>query len=223
MNMKNLTLIIPAKFEGESLPLVLNELKSYSCEKKIILESSDIETIDSIKKFDCDIIYQKKKGYGDALTTGIKKVKTKYLCIFNADGSFDPKYLHSMLSNCENLDFIFASRYLKGGGSEDDTFITRFGNFFFSTLGNILFSLNISDILYTYILGKTESFKSLNLKSKDFCLCVEIPINAMIQKKKYLDIPSNERKRIAGFKKVNEFKDGFKILSYMLKRVFNIN
>ena len=74
--------------------------------------------------------------------------------------------------------------------------------------------------MYTYILGKTESFRSLNLKSKDFCLCVEIPINAMRQKKKYLDIPSKERKRIAGFKKVNEFKDGFKILSYMLKRLF---
>tara|TARA_B110000259_G_C13802567_1_gene317313 strand:- start:267 stop:647 length:381 start_codon:yes stop_codon:yes gene_type:complete len=125
-----------------------------------------------------------------------------------------------MLSNCENLDFVFASRYLKDGGSEDDTFVTRLGNFFFSTLGNFLYSLNISDILYTYILGKTNSFRSLNLKCNDFCLCVEIPINARKKKKKYLDIPSKERRRIAGFKKVSEFKDGFKILSYMLKKLF---
>lgn len=220
MNIRDLTLIIPAKFEAESLPSVLNELKNFKCEKKIILESSDIETINSIKKFNCDIIYQQKKGYGDALITGIENVKTKYLCIFNADGSFDPKYLHSMLSNCENLDFVFASRYLKDGGSEDDTFVTRLGNFFFSTLGNFLYSLNISDILYTYILGKTNSFRSLNLKCNDFCLCVEIPINARKKKKRYLDIPSKERRRIAGFKKVSEFKDGFKILSYMLKKLF---
>ena len=163
---------------------------------------------------------RKKKGYGDALITGIEKVTTKYLCIFNADGSFDPKYLNSMLLSCENLDFIFASRYLKNTGSEDDTFVTRFGNFVFSTLGNLLFTLNISDILYTYILGKTKSFKSLDLKSNDFCLCVEIPINAKRQKKKYSDVQSKERKRIAGFKKVNEIKDGFKILLYMLKRLF---
>ena len=52
--------------------------------KKIILESSDIETINSIKKFNCDIIYQQKKGYGDALITGIENVKTKYLCIFKS-------------------------------------------------------------------------------------------------------------------------------------------
>ena len=35
--------------------------------------------------------------------------------------------------------------------------------------------------------------------------------------KSYLDFPSYERKRIAGSKKVNEFKDGLKILMYMIK------
>ena len=38
------------------------------------------------------------------------------------------------------------------------------------------------------------------------------------KKKKYCDVPSQERKRIAGFKKVKEFRDGSKILLYMLKR-----
>ena len=33
----------------------------------------------------------------------------------------------------------------------------------------------------------------------------------------YLDIASHERKRIAGLKKVNEFRDGLKILIYMIK------
>lgn len=220
--MNDLTLIIPAKFEAESLPLVLDEIKGLECKKKVILESSDKETIKSIQKFDCEIVYQKNKGYGDALISGIDSVETNYLCIFNADGSFDPKYLRSMLSKCENFDFIFASRYLKEGASEDDTFVTKFGNFFFSFLGNLLFSLSLSDILYTFIIGKTKSFKSLNLKSTDFCLCVEIPINAKKQKNIYCDVPSQERKRIAGFKKVNEFRDGFKILLYMLKRFIGL-
>jgi len=37
----------------------------------------------------------------------------------------------------------------------------------------------------------------------------------------YKEIPSYERKRIAGNKKVNEFRDGFKILIYMIKRFLN--
>jgi len=220
--MKNLTLIIPAKKEAESLPQVLQGIKNVDCKIIVILESSDIETIESIKDFDRKIVYQSNKGYGDALIQGINNVQTDYLCIYNADGSFDPKYLNNMLSLCKNQDYVFASRYLKEAGSEDDTIITKVGNIFFTTLGNLLFSLKLSDILFTYVLGKTKSFKLLNLKSKDFRLCVEIPISAKRMNFSYVDIPSYERKRIAGKKKVNEFRDGFKILFYMIKRFLRL-
>jgi len=60
-------------------------------------------------------------------------------------------------------------------------------------------------------------FKSLNLESLDFCLCIEIPIKAKRMNASYLEIPSYERKRITGFKKVSEFRDGFKILFGMLR------
>ena len=220
--MKNLTLVIPAKYEADSLPKVLEEVKTFGCEIIIVLESNDIETINSTKGYNCNLIYQSEKGYGNALIEGMNSVQTDYLCIFNADGSFDPKYLNEMLSKCEeNYDFIFASRYMKNSGSDDDTLITKVGNFVFTKIGNIFFSINISDILYTYLLGKTNSFKKLNLKCKDFSLCVEMPIKAQRFKMNYIDIASYERKRIAGEKKVNEFNDGFKILYYMIKSFFN--
>ena len=82
------------------------------------------------------------------------------------------------------------------------------------------FSLKLSDILYTFLLGKTESFKKLDLKSKDFCLCVEMPIKAKKNNMNFKDIPSYERARIAGKKKVNEFRDGFKILFFMIRIFF---
>ena len=221
--MKNLTLVIPAKHEGDSLPKVLEEIKNYDCKTIVVLERSDIETINATKNFSLDIIYQSSKGYGNALIEGINNVKTDYLCIFNADGSFDPKFLKQMLNDCENnLDFVFASRYLSNSGSDDDTILTKLGNFIFTKIGNIFFSINISDILYTFLLGRTDSFKKLNLESKDFCLCVEMPIKAKRLGMNFTDIPSYERKRIAGNKKVNEFKDGFKILLYMIKSFLRI-
>ena len=219
--MQNLTLIIPAKHEGDSLPKVLEEIKNYNCQVLVILESSDTETINATKNYNCKVIYQTKNGYGNALIEGMNNVQTEYLCIFNADGSFDPKYLKQMLNTCQNnLDFIFASRYMESGGSDDDTILTKLGNFIFTKIGNIFFSINISDILYTFLLGKTNSFKKLNLTSKDFCLCVEMPIKAKRAGMKFVDLPSYERKRIAGEKKVNEFSDGFKILFYMAKSFF---
>jgi len=219
--MKELTLLIPAKNESESLPIVLNELKEYSCKKLVVLEENDVETINAIKNFDCEVLYQKNKGYGSALIEGINKIKTEYLCIFNADGSFDPKYLENMLNECKsNLDFVFSSRYSKGGETEDDTFLTFIGNKIFTTIGNIFFNLKIDDILYTFVMGRSKSFKSLNLKYYDFRFCVELPIFAKKQSKNYINLGSYERKRFKGKKKVNEFKDGFLILMGMISLFF---
>ena len=125
-----------------------------------------------------------------------------------------------MLIKCKNNDFVFASRYLRGGGSDDDTIITYIGNKIFSLVGRLLFSLNLSDILYTYVLGKTSKFKELNIKSNDFRFCVEFPIKIEISKMNYVSIPSYEKKRIGGKKKVNELKDGFLILSEIIKLFF---
>ena len=222
--MKNLTLVIPAKTESDSLPIVLKELKDFECKKIIVIPKNDEDTYEAIKNFDCKIIRQEVAGYGSAIIEGINKVETNYLCIFNADGAFDPKYLKLMLKENENnYDFIFNSRYEKNAGSDDDTFVTLIGNKIFTFLGNFLYKLNISDILFTYIIGKTKSFKNLKLSYLDFRLCVEIPIKAKRKSYKYMCLRSYERSRIGGFKKVNALKDGFLILigliSFLFKKI----
>ncbi len=220
--MDDLTLIIPAKNEKESLPLVLDELKKYKLKIIIILEKNDIDTINSLKGYDCEILYQINKGYGDALIQGINNVKTKYFCIFNADGSFNPSELNNMYKkiNENNLDVIFASRYEKNCSSEDDTFITYIGNFLFTKIGNIFFGLKITDILYTFVMGETLKVKNLNLESKDFVFCVELPIKAIRNRLNISTSKSNERARFAGKKKVSAFFDGFLILKGLFKLFF---
>lgn len=222
--MKDLTLIIPAKEEAESLPHVLDEIKklNLNCRIKVCLDKNDIKTIKAINSYDIEIYYQKIKGYGSALTEGIKTNKTKFFCIFNADGSFRPSELKTMYDKLNNhkYDFIFGSRYIKNSGSEDDTFITYIGNQIFSILGNILFKLNIDDILYTFVLGKTSIFNKLNMKSADFRFCVELPIKAKSRNYKITQVNSYERLRLKGKKKVNALIDGYLILIEMIKLFF---
>ena len=220
--MDELTLIIPAKNEAESLPIVLDELKKYNYKIDIILHITDLDTIQAIKEYDVNIIYQENSGYGDALIQGIKQCKTKYFCIFNADGSFNPSEINQMFKTLQSkkLDFIFASRYGANSGSDDDTLLTLVGNYIFTYIGKIFFKLNIADILYTYVIGKTEQAKKLHLNQKDFSFCVELPIKAKKMKMELGHVNSYERKRIAGKKKVNAFKDGFLILKHMIRLFF---
>jgi len=222
--MRDLTLIIPTKKEVESLPVFLKELENYKCKKFIVLQKEDLETKKAINKIkNIKIIEQKNNGYGNALIEGINSARTKYCCIINADGAMNPKYLDKMRKLCKNKDFVFASRYQKpGGGSDDDDSITFIGNYFFTIASNFLFNLKISDILFTYILGKTSSFKNLKLKNFDFRICVEIPIKAKLQNMIYTCLPSYERSRIGGKKKVNVLKDGFLILTEIVKYFLKI-
>ena len=211
--MKDLTLVIPAKNESECLPRVLSELKNFDCKKVIIIPKNDLDTLNAVKNFDCKIIKQIDDGFGGALIQGIKEVETNFLCIFNADGSFDPKYLKNMFNEVSsNCDFVFNSRYEKDGGSEDDTFLTYIGNKVFTFLCNLLLRLNISDVLFTYAMGKTLAFKSLGLKRRDFRFCIELPVLAKLKKYQLISSPCYERSRLSGKKKVNEFIDGFFVL-----------
>ena len=221
--MTNLTLIIPTKKEAESLPKFLQEIKDLDYIKLIVLQKEDIETKNAIKNFNnIKILEQKNNGYGNALIEGINNTKTEYCCIINADGSMDPKYLKDMFNECQSRDFVFGSRYQKpGGGSDDDDIVTLIGNFIFTFLGNLLYNLKITDILYTYILAKTSSMKKLNLKRSDFRICVELPIKAKFLNMRYTCLPSYERQRIGGVKKVNPLKDGLLILYEIVKYFFN--
>ena len=220
--MENLTLVIPAKNEKESLPHVLKELKKFNLKILVILEDQDIETINSIKNYDCKILKQSQKGYGNALIEGINNTTTKYFCIFNADGSFDPTELEKMyfLAENKNFDLVFGSRYEKNAGSDDDTIITFIGNKIFSFIGKIFFLLPITDILYTFVLGNTEKVQNLKLVKDDFSFCVELPIKAKKKGLKLTTNPAFERKRIGGKKKVNAFLDGLKILLSMITLFF---
>ena len=103
--MDDITLVIPAKNEAESLPEVLDELSKYEIKKIIVIPSEDKKTREAIEKFNCKILSQEGKGFGNALIQGIKSVETKYFCIFNADGSFNPAYLDQLKIQL-NQDFV---------------------------------------------------------------------------------------------------------------------
>ena len=85
---------------------VLNELKEYDYKKYVVLKENDKTTINSIKNFNIEIIYQNGSGYGNALIEGINNCKTKFFCIFNADGSFNPKEIIQIMEKIEKIKLI---------------------------------------------------------------------------------------------------------------------
>ena len=212
--MKNISLIIPAKNEKESLGKTIREVLSYQFVNEIIVvvDSKNDNSINVVKKYNVKIVIQKKRGYGSAIITGFNYASNEYGCIFNADFSFNPKYLKSMINKTNKYQFIFGSRYIKNGSSDDDTIITFIGNKIFTFLAKLLLKIKLSDVLFTYVLCNVKNFKKLQLKESDFRLCIELPLKVENNHFKYTEIPVRERKRFLGKKKVNELRDGLLIL-----------
>lgn len=216
--MKDITLIIPAKNESENIGFVIDQIEKLSLDYFVVLDKKDNQTSDAVKNKD-KIIFQDSHGFGNAILSGVKNLKTKYFCILFSDGSTNPDEIPQLYNYLQktNSDFVFGSRYLKNASSDDDTIITFLGNQIFTFLGKILFNLKISDILYTFVIGKTDCIKKLNLNSQDFSFCVELPILANKNNFLITDYPCHERSRMSGKKNVNELIDGLKILFKMIK------
>ena len=215
--MQKINLIIPSKEKIEHLYKIISPLLRRKEINKIILVLNEKNKKKFIKNKKLKIIVQKKSGYGSAIKEGFKISKSKFSCIFNADGSFNVNDLPSMIKLTKQNDFIYASRYMKGAGSEDDTMITLIGNFVFSLMGRVLLNVKLTDILYTFVLCNTKKFNKLNIISYDFRFCIELPYKVSQNKFTYTELKSKEFKRKFGEKNVNELVDGFLILIEVLR------
>jgi len=56
---KDITLLIPAKNEEKSLPIVLQNFKNFKYKILVVLSKNDFKTFNAIKNFNCEIVFQK--------------------------------------------------------------------------------------------------------------------------------------------------------------------
>ena len=223
MHQNDIEILIPTFNEGNNIGSVIKELNNEGYFKITVLDANSTDkTVEVAKELNCKIILDDTsiKGFGGSLINGLKNLTSDYFCIYDGDGSFDPKDIINMIDKI-NLgnDFVFASRYLNNQKSDDDTIITRFGNFLFTLMVQILFKIKTTDVLFLYVLGKKSKVDQLNLQQQDFSICTEFVIKAY---KNYScsEIFSKERKRLSGESKVNKFMDGLKIMINIIRIYF---
>ena len=219
----DLTILIPCKNDKDNLEYVIKDIKNKYPDIKILVVFGDDNDFDVglLNRYSrLSYIIQKKSGYVSALIDGINNITTNFFIIHNADGSFEVNKIREMYDLSTTYDFVFCDRYIDKGGSEDDTFITFFGNKVFTLMAKYLLNVDLNDVLYTHVLCNTKITKNFKLKQLDFTFCIELPYAVFKFNNKVKSLHSYEKKRISGKKNVNEFKDGFLILIYILRKSF---
>ena len=73
-------------------------------------------------------------GHQIAVTAGIDHALGNKIVLMDADGQDPPSVIHEMLAKMEEgYDMVIASRYYQGAKSEDDSLVTKFGNWLMKT------------------------------------------------------------------------------------------
>ena len=220
INKSDVEILVPTLNEEGNIQNTIRGIKENGFDNVTILDgNSSDKTKEFAENLGCKVLLENEKQYqsfGGAIISAINQSKFRYCCVFDGDGSFDPSTLNIMLDKMnQNYEFVFCSRYLGNQVSEDDTFLTKIGNIFFTNFVKIFFRIKTTDVLFLYFMTKTENLRSINCKMFDFRICIEILINAY-KNFNCIEIFSKEKKRIFGESKVNKFLDGLKILSYLI-------
>jgi glycosyltransferase involved in cell wall biosynthesis len=215
-----ISVIIPTLNEAGCLRKVIEDIPEIVTEIIVVDGGSTDGTVELAKSLGVKVVIQEKKGLGDALMLGIKSSHEDIVVFLDGDGSFNPYDIKVMVKLIqEGNDVVFGTRYHPESGSQDDTPIRYLGNQFFTGLMRLIFKVNLSDSLFMYVAAKRNALEALNLKSPGFEFCIEFAIKVHLSGLSYTEMPSFERKRIAGKSKVNAFIHGLIILWTLIKLI----
>ena len=215
-----ISVVIPALNEAQNLPYVLPYLPSLVGEVILVDGHSTDNTIAVARQLlpTIKIVKQTGRGKGNALRAGFAACTGDIIVMLDADGSADPReiprFVEALLAG---HDFAKGSRFRKGGGSDDITFLRRLGNYGLCTFANMLFWTQFSDLCYGYNAFWKYCLDYLEIDCDGFE--VETLINLRMHKAhlKIVEVPSFEYQRIHGASKLDTFRDGWRVLRTIVK------
>lgn len=123
-----LTLIIPTYNEKDNIERLVNEINRQAKGIRILVVDDNSpdgtgEIADNLKKKyrNLSVMHRKgKAGLGSAILGGFSRAKTDMIGVMDADFSHPPSLLPRMIKEMRNADIVIASRYVSGGGTDED-------------------------------------------------------------------------------------------------------
>jgi glycosyltransferase involved in cell wall biosynthesis len=201
-----LTLVIPAYNEAESLSKFLGELLDL-CEQKdwkivIVNDGSRDATRQVLAGFEnravLEVVHHKvNRGYGGALKSGLRQVKTKYCVTLDADGQHDLGDVENMFQTIvrEEADLIVGNRR----GNKASGWYRELGKSIIRRVAKMMMPLKIYDINSGLKMYDTQLVqKYLQLCPDSMAFSDVITLTFVFQRNLVLEVPVKINKRVAG-------------------------
>jgi anti-sigma regulatory factor (Ser/Thr protein kinase) len=177
------------------------------------------------------VIYQTRKGKGNALVCGFEEANGDVIVTFDVDGSADPHEIPRFVEALtRGADLAKGSRFCSGGGSQDITQFRALGNRGLNVLASAMTGTRFSDLCYGFNAFWADQLPVLCLPDTDadtpqhgdgFEIETLIIGRFAFAKAIIIEVPSYEYDRYHGETNLNAVRDGFRVLWTILKDRFH--
>lgn len=229
-----ITLLIPARNEARNLPWVLERVPAGLHEVILIDGNSTDDTVEVAKEYypGIRVITQRANGKGSALVTGLLAATGDIIVMIDADGSMDPIEVNVLAGALlSGADVVKSSRYIAGGGSHDLSPLRDAGNRGLNVVAKALYRHGWSELCYGYAAFWADVIPMLNLESivdsgdpsdrtrygRGFEIEAILFTRALKAGLTVAEVPSMEYPRRHGESNLQTFRDGWRVLSALLK------
>ena len=226
------SVVVPAKDEADNIREILPYLSSFF--EVIVVVSEDdhdsaraaVQALPSAR-----VVYQTRKGKGNALVCGFEEVNGDVIITFDVDGSADPHEIPRFVEALtRGADLAKGSRFAAGGGSQDITQFRALGNRGLNLLASAMTGTRFSDLCYGFNAFWADQLPVLCLPDPDaegpqtgdgFEIETMIIGRFAFAKAIIIEVPSYEYDRYYGETNLNAIRDGFRVLWTILRDRFH--
>jgi len=229
------TIIIPAKNEEGNLENIIDRIPKVEKYEIIIpCGISEDNTVnvakmisDSEDYFQVTSFIQSGKGKANAVWEAIQKSSGDVLAILDADISVDPETIPDFFEiiDSNNADFVNGTRLIYQMEKGAMRYINHLGNRLFQFFVGGIVSYPLTDSLCGTKVFKRELYDDLiwwqkKLKYSDPFGDFDLIFTAAFTGRKIIEYPIHYRSRTYGSTQISRFKDGFKLIKYLIYSFF---
>lgn len=231
MTLKKIAAIIPCYNEAASIREVIAKFPydqllqhDLQLEVYVIDNNSSDDTAAVAKKAGASIIYEPKKGKGNALRTAFYNLPgdVDYVVMLDGDDTYSSEEILRVVEPLRSdfCDVVVGSRL---GGRIQKTAMTRLnrlGNKVFTAGVRLLYGANVTDVLTGYFAWKKSALDDLrpHVTSPGFAIEMEMITKMARLGQRMTSVPISYHPR-SGESNLHPFRDGLRISSMLLKNL----
>lgn len=233
MKKDKVTLLIMTLNEIDGMKAIMPRIKKNWVDQILVVDGNSTDgTLEYVKKHGYELYIQKEKGLRKGYSEAFNLIKGNIVITFSPDGNSIPELIPDLVKTIKKgYDMVIVSRYKDNAKSEDDDIITRFGNWLFTTVINLVSKSHYTDSMVIFRAYKKQMIKDLDLlKDKTYTpekwfftnLSWEpiLSVRAAKRKLKITEIPGDEPKRIGGDRKLQIIRWGCGYMVQVLRELF---